>query len=158
MERGGLLQGAILAAQLRAIQSARDAESEADLYGMGYMKKAGYDPRAAIPLHETFVRLSQGHKTAVLEGMFASHPPSEARVAQNRKTAVRLGEGGFLGEKFYPQKSAHLRQTQAAFEAHAEALKALAKGDRATASSKTAEAMFIEPRERISTNCGATST
>lgn len=168
MERGALLQGAILAvgigtgnsaysqlyvqgaqvaAQLTATKYGRDAELESDLYGMTYMKKAGYDPRAAIALQETFVRLSQGRKTNFLEGLFASHPPSEERVAKNKETAARLGEGGFVGEEVFQQKTAYLRKTKAAYDAHQQAVQALSKGDRATASSKAAQAIALEPRE-----------
>lgn len=168
MERGILLQGAILAvglgtansdysqlfvqgaqvaAQLTATKYGRDAELESDFYGMNYMKKAGYDPRAAIGLQETFVRLSQGRKSSFLEGLFASHPPSEERVARNRESVARLGEGGFVGEEVYQQKTAYLRKTKPAYDAHQEAVRALAKGDKATASSKAAQAIALEPRE-----------
>lgn len=168
MERGMLLQGAILAvglgtansdysqlyvmgaqvaAQLAATKYGRDAELESDLYGMNYMQKAGYDPHAAIGLQETFVRLSQGRKSNFLEGLFASHPPSEERVAKNRETAERLGGGGFVGEEVYQQKTAYLRRTKPAYDAHQQAVQALAKGDKATASSKAAQAIALEPRE-----------
>ena len=168
MERGVLLQGAILAvgigtgnsaysnlyvqgaqvaAQLTATKYGRNAELESDLYGMNYMKKAGYDPRGAIHLQETFVRLSQGQKANAFEALFASHPPSEERVAKNRETAARLGEGGIMGEDTYQKKTAYLRKTKPAYDAHREAVQALAKGDRNTASSKAAQALAIEPRE-----------
>ncbi|MEQ1557227.1 MAG: M48 family metalloprotease, partial [Gallionella sp.] len=52
--------GAQLSSQLISTKFGRDDESEADKYGMLYMKRAGYDPRAAVTLQETFVRLSQG--------------------------------------------------------------------------------------------------
>ena len=69
MERGILMQGAMIAvglaskdnnysnlivggaqlgAKLATSKYGRDAESEADLYGMRYMKKAGYDPASAV--------------------------------------------------------------------------------------------------------------
>lgn len=168
MERGVLLQGAILAvgigsqssnysqlyvagaqiaAQLTATKYGRDAELESDLYGMQYMKKAGYDPRSAIGLQENFVRLSQSKKQNFLEGLFASHPPSEERVAENRKTAAKLGEGGFVGEEIYQQKIAYIRKTKPAYDAYQDAVKALAKGDRATATSKATQAIAIERKE-----------
>lgn len=168
MERGIFLQGAIMAigvtsqnssysqlyvmgaqvaAQLVATRYGRGAELESDLYGMQYMKKAGYDPRAAIGLQETFVRLSQGRHQNFLEGLFASHPPSEERVAKNKQTAAELGAGGFMGEDEYLRKTAYLRKTKPAYDAHGAALQALAKGERSTALSKANEALAIEPRE-----------
>ena len=80
MQRGLLLQGALLAtqvaaqrsdyggltvgaaslgAQLLTMRNSREAELESDLYGMRYMAAAGYDPSAAVTLQETFVRLSE---------------------------------------------------------------------------------------------------
>ncbi len=95
MERGILLQGVVMAAgiasqnseysqlavggagiaaQLLTQKYGRDAEREADLYGMRYMSRAGYDPRAAIDLQQTFVLLSAGRDNNWLNGLFASHP------------------------------------------------------------------------------------
>src|SRR5690606_29076233 len=97
MQRGLLLQGAVLAtavaaqggnysnlalgaasigAQLINQRHGRAAELESDLYGMRYMSAAGYDPQAAVSLQQTFVRLSEGRgDEGWLAGLFASHPP-----------------------------------------------------------------------------------
>src|ERR1044071_977644 len=56
---GLLIQGAGVGAQLVQQKYGRDQESEADKYGMKYMKAAGYDPQGAVTLQETFVRLTQ---------------------------------------------------------------------------------------------------
>lgn len=170
MERGMLLQGAIMAvgmgtgdsrysqlyvggaqiaAQLVNQKYGRDAESESDHYGMRYMKKAGYDPAAAVTLQETFVRLSQGKKTDWLEGLFASHPPSEARVEANKKTLKELGEGGDWGRERYAERTGKLRATREAYKAYDEGVKALGKGDAATATSLAQRAISLQPREAI---------
>jgi beta-barrel assembly-enhancing protease len=68
----------------------REAELESDLYGMRYMKRAGYDPSAAVTLQEKFVKLAEkqgGGQAAGSKGLFASHPPSAERVARNRQRA-----------------------------------------------------------------------
>src|SRR5688572_27719241 len=107
------LQGAGVGAQLIQQRYGRDQELESDEYGMQYMKLAGYDPQGAVSLQETFVRLSkeQGAKgRSWLEGLFASHPPSEERVAKNRATAARLGSGGDMGAERYQAKLAPLRK------------------------------------------------
>jgi len=168
MERGIFMQGAMIAvgvasqnknygnllvgasqvgAQMATMKYGRDAESEADHYGMGYMKRAGYDPTAGVTLQETFVRLSAGKQSSFIEGLFASHPPSPERVAANKVTLAQLGPGGELGTEIYTQKVAHLKATQPAYKAYDEGVKALGKGDTVTATKKAEEAIKIEPRE-----------
>jgi beta-barrel assembly-enhancing protease len=79
---GGLvLAGAGVGAQLIHTRYGREAELQSDLYGTRLMKAAGYDPSAAITLQETFLRLSEGRRQNWLEGLFASHPPSQERGA-----------------------------------------------------------------------------
>lgn len=168
MERGILLQGAVMAvgigaqnsdygnlivggsqlgAQLLSSKYGRDAESESDYHGMLYMKKAGYDPTAAVTLQETFVRLSENKQTNFLEGLFASHPPSQARVDANRATLAQIGAGGEMGVETYAKKVGKLKATKAAYKAHDEATAALAKGDIAKATSLAKQAIAGEPRE-----------
>jgi beta-barrel assembly-enhancing protease len=168
MERGIFLQGAMIAvgigaqntdyanlivggsqlgAQLISSKYGRDAESESDLYGMQYMKKAGYDPSAAVTLQETFVRLSVGRNSNFIEGLFASHPPSPERVAANKVTLAKMGAGGETGKDVYAQKVAHVKATQPAYKAYDEALAALKKKDAPTATTLAKKAIAIEPRE-----------
>lgn len=168
MERGVLLQGAVMAigigaqnsdygnlivggsqlgAQLISSKYGRDAESESDYYGMLYMKKAGYDPAAAVSLQETFVRLNESKQTNFLEGLFASHPPSQARVDANRETLEEVGAGGEWGKEIYAQKVGKLKATQPAYKAHDEGVAALSKGDTAKALILAKQAIAIEPRE-----------
>ena len=120
-----IVGAAALGSQLVNQKYGRDAELESDFYGMKYMAKAGYDPAAAIQLQETFVRLSQGHQSNWLEGLFASHPPSQERVNANKATAKKLGVKGVLNGKIYQQKIAHLKKTAPAYEKYAQAQKAL---------------------------------
>jgi beta-barrel assembly-enhancing protease len=168
MERGIFLQGAMIAvgigaqnsdyanlivggsqlgAQLISSKYGRDAESESDFYGMQYMKKAGYDPAAAVTLQETFVRLSQDRKSNFITGLFASHPPSPQRVIDNKATLATMGAGGEIGKEAYAKKVAHLKSTQPAYKAYDEALVALKKGDTVAANQLVKKAIAIEPRE-----------
>jgi predicted Zn-dependent protease len=168
MERGILLQGAMIAVgigaqntdyanlivggaqtgiQLISSKYGRDAESESDLYGMQYMKKAGYDPTAAVTLQETFVRLSEGKKSNFIEGLFASHPPSPERVAANKATLAQVGAGGDWGKEIYAQKTAKLRATQGAYKAYDEAVKALSEKNIDKAKTLANQAIALEPRE-----------
>lgn len=168
MERGMMLQGAMIAvgigaqntdyanlivggaqagAQLVNSKYGRDAESESDLYGMQYMKKAGYDPAAAVTLQETFVRFSAGRKSNFIEGLFASHPPSPERVAANKVTLAQVGAGGELGKEIYAKKTAKLRATHGAYKSYDEAVKALSEKNVDKAKTLVNQAIAIEPRE-----------
>ncbi|MFZ2541322.1 MAG: M48 family metalloprotease [Gallionella sp.] len=139
--------GAQLSSKLIATKFGRDDESEADLYGMRYMKKAGYDPRAAVTLQETFLRLSKDQKSSFIEGLFSSHPPSDERVAANKATLSALGEGGVWGKEIYAQKVGKLKATQAAYKAYDDGVKALAKGEASQAAVFARQAVAAEPRE-----------
>jgi len=168
MERGMLLQGAVLAsalatqdkqygqfatmgasvvAQLINQKYGRDAELQSDYYGTQYMKAAGYDPTAAVDLQQTFVRLSEGRRSNWLEGLFASHPPSQERVERNQATVAELGPGGEQGAERYRNKLANLLKQKPAYEAYDEARKALAQNDAATAEREARRAIQLEPRE-----------
>ena len=141
------LGGALLASTLFSQKYGRDAEREADLYGMEYMKRAGYDPQAAVGLQETFVRLSKDRRQDWLSGLFASHPPSQERVENNRAKAKYLGVGGELGTKRYQEKIAHLKQTKDAYAAYDKGRKALGESDISTALKMAEKVIKIEPRE-----------
>ena len=123
-----------LGAQLITQRYGREAEREADYYGIQYMVRAGYDPRAAVSLQETFVRLSEGNNPGWLDGLFASHPPSEERVANNRALVDELlpqlqGRDLETGEVRYQQAMAFLRENAEAYELFDEARRAIADDD-----------------------------
>ncbi len=142
------MMGAGLGAQLTDQKFGRDDESEADRYGMLYMTRAGYDPAAAVQLQETFVRLSEGRESNWLAGLFASHPPSRARVEANRVELARLGNpGGEVGENRYQRAIARLKRNKPAYEAYDEAREAVKRGDLKGALTKVDKAIRIEPKE-----------
>lgn len=169
MQRGLLLQGALLVtavasnrsdyssvvvgaanvgAQLINQRNGRGAELESDEYGMLYMQRAGYDPRAAIDLQETFVRLSQSRgNPGWLEGLFASHPPSAERVARNRETAASLPPGGELGTERYAAAIAGLRATAPAYADFDAARTALSEDRIADARRLAQQALDANPEE-----------
>ena len=168
MSRGMLLQGAMMAsviatqgsdyaqlaqlgaglgAQLVTQKYGRDAEREADYYGMQYMSRAGYDPQGAVELQKTFVKLSEGRQQDWLSGLFSSHPPSQERVQNNLKTLAELPAGGDDGKQRFQTRLAHLKKTMPAYEAYDKGRKALAKGDLVKARQLAKKAQAIEPRE-----------
>ncbi len=148
---GGLAVGAAaVGAQLVSQRYGRSAELESDRYGMEYMSRAGYDPQAAVALQETFVRLSGGRDDqGWLAGLFASHPPSNERVEQNRRTAAELPAGGEMGTERYQAAIRTLRETAPAYEAHDEGRAALADNRLDDAQRHANEALRLEPREAL---------
>ena len=170
MERGMLLQGAVLAtgiamsdrnygelgvigAQLAATlvnqKYSRDAEREADMYGMDYMARAGYNPAAAVSLQEVFVKLSESRQQNWLNGLFSSHPPSMERVADNRKKFQELGATGSFGAEKYQLMTAHIKKTKPAYEAYDKGRKALSEGKTQEALALAQKALDGEPREAL---------
>lgn len=170
MERGMLMQGAVMAAGLAVggtdyadyvvggaglaanlinQKYGREAESESDYYGMKYMVRAGYDPTAAVTLQETFVRLAEGKNSNWLEGLFASHPPSRARVEANRRTLKEFPPGGEVGRDRYRAKIASLLKSKAAYDHLDAGRKALKAGKTDTALSDAEKALEMEPREPL---------
>jgi beta-barrel assembly-enhancing protease len=173
MTRGTLLQGALLVgsvatlnnefsdyivgasqlgAQLIGQRYGRDAESESDYYGIQYMLRAGYDPHAAITLQQTFVRLSEGQNSSWLEGMFASHPPSTARVEANQALVDELqpqlaGRDLDIGAERYQQAVAQLKTNKPAYDLFDEAELAIADNELDLALGNVEEAITLVPTE-----------
>ena len=138
-----------LGAQLLTQKYSRDAELEADKYGMLYMSEAGYNPLGAVELQQTFVELSEGRNENWMSGLFASHPPSRARLERNQKMAMELPEGGRYAQTRYQEKTSYLRRVKPAYDAFDEAKIALNKDDLKLAQRKLNQAMAIEPRESL---------
>ena len=139
--------GAGLAAQLVTMKYGRDAELESDFYGMQYMSKAGYDPQGAVSLQETFVRLSDGRRTDWLSGLFASHPPSQARVQANIATAATLPAGGKTGEDAFQRAMQKTRAAKPAYDAYDEGRKALSEKKTDEALALANKALDLYPAE-----------
>ena len=150
-----LVQGASVGAQLVSLRYGRDAELEADLYGMQYMQRAGYDPAAAITLQQKFLQLAEADgrtRQSWLEGLFASHPPSAERVERNRQTAAGIGTTagaarGELGTERYQAQLKPLLALKPAYDKADEATAAAAKKDLPRARALAAEAARMLPRE-----------
>ena len=149
---GAVMGGAQVAASYINQVYGRNAERESDYYGTRYMARAGYDPQAAVALQETFVRLSGGRRTSWLEGLFASHPPSEERVANNRSLVATLREEGFTAGRFgtddYQAAMKQLFRDRPAYESYDKAQAAYGKKDYDTALSLVNQALdqqFSEP-------------
>ncbi|NDD58545.1 MAG: peptidase M48 [Chlamydiae bacterium] len=142
-----VMQGANIGAGMITTKYSRSAELEADKYGMKYMEKAGYDPQAAVTLQEMFVKLDQQRNTTWLEGLFATHPPSEDRVIANQQTADQYPPGGFLGQKQYKKAIAKLLEDAPAYEAMERGYRLLIRNEFQRALEMARKAISIEPDE-----------
>ena len=168
MSKGMLLQGGLLAAQVASSDSdygnlymagaglgaqllmqrySREAELEADKYGIEYMSKAGYNVQGAVTLQETFVRMSANKDSNWFEGLFASHPPSQERVDANRKHAAQYPAGGEMGTEAYAAAIAPTLKSKPAYDAYEEGRKALKDKRADVALAKADQAIKLAPDE-----------
>lgn len=168
MSRGMLLQGGMIAAQVAASDSdygsiyaagagvaaqllmqryGREAELEADKYGIDYMRRAGYDANGAVSLQETFVRMNDRKDSGWLAGLFASHPPSQERLDANRRRVAKLPPGGDLGVERYSAALAQTFRAKPAYDAYDEGRKALAEKRADVAHARADQAIKLLPGE-----------
>ena len=146
---GAIGAGAGIGANLVATKYSREAELEADSYGMKYMVKAGYDPSAAVSLQKTFVKLFDSKSPSWVEGLFASHPPSQERADANLQRALTMPKNLSLNKERYQQKIAALKKRDSAYAAYDEGQKALKKGDLTKALEFSEKAIQQEPKEAL---------
>ncbi len=77
-------QGAGIGIPMAFLSFSRGFEKEADLLGLEYMYKAGYDPNASIDIFERIQSLEKT-KPGAVEKIFATHPMTEDRIAVTQK-------------------------------------------------------------------------
>lgn len=140
--------GAQIGSAMYQARYGREQELEADRYGMTYMVRVGYEPKAAIELQETFVKLSAGQQSNWLEGLFASHPPSPQRVAANREQALKL-PSGVRNQSAFNKAIGQLKRDQSAYEQHQQAVKAANNNDFKLAQSLLTKAIAKQPKEPL---------
>lgn len=148
LNRQVLLGGTALSASLLQTKYGRDAELEADRFGIDYMVKAGYDPAGAVHLQELFLRMLDKKSPNWLQGLFASHPPSKERLKQNQAYVQTLPKG-FLGKEAFQQKLAKLKKWEPAYKAFDEGLKALKEKKYPEAHALATQAMKLFPEEGL---------
>jgi len=77
-------QGAGLGIPMTFLSFSRAFEGEADLLGLEYMYKAGYDPTASIDIFERIESL-QKSKPGLVSRVFSSHPMTLDRIREAQK-------------------------------------------------------------------------
>lgn len=140
--------GAGLGATMWQAHYSRDQEFEADEFGIRYMVAAGYDPEGAVGLQKKLLSLSEGRQAGMLENLFASHPPSQARVDRNRELAQQK-PSGTRNKAAYDRALAQIRRDQPAYDAHQQAIAAAQQEDFSRALTLTEQAIQAQPREAL---------
>ena len=124
----------------------RDDELEADYYGTRYISQAGYDPMASFELQHKLMSLKGGAQQDALSTLFASHPPSEERMARNKKTAADL-PGKTRNRQIYQQKMAQMFKDFPAYQQYKNAEKSLQDKNHDKAISDLNKAIKLQPKE-----------
>ena len=77
-------QAASLAIPMTFLKFSRGMESEADMLGLEYMYKAGYDPEAFVDFFEKIETLER-RKPSAVSRVFSTHPMTEDRIKAAQK-------------------------------------------------------------------------
>jgi predicted Zn-dependent protease len=80
----GARQGVSLLMPIGFLQFSRSFESEADMLGLQYMYKAGYDPEAFVDFFEKIESLEK-KKPGTMAKVFSTHPLTDDRIAAAQK-------------------------------------------------------------------------
>src|ERR1700747_3273432 len=75
----GIREAASILVPVGFLRFSRAFESEADLLGLEYMYKTGYDPTAFVDFFEKIESLEKT-KPGAISKLFSSHPPTEDRI------------------------------------------------------------------------------
>lgn len=100
-----------LTEELLESKYSRDAEHEADHYGMEYLARAGYDVTAPARVHKKLgnAAAEEGYQASMVETLYDTHPDSEDRIEENLRHEAYYSGEGIKGEEIYKSKTASLR-------------------------------------------------
>lgn len=82
-------QGAGLAIPLGFLTFSRGFESEADMLGLQYLYKAGYDPTAFVDFFEK-IQSKEKRKPGTMSKVFSSHPLTDDRIKDSQKNIQEI--------------------------------------------------------------------
>lgn len=84
-------QGAGLAIPLGFLTFSRGFETEADMLGLQYLYKAGYDPTAFVDFFEK-IQSKEKKKPGTMAKVFSSHPMTDDRIKNSQKNIQEILE------------------------------------------------------------------
>ena len=82
-------QGMGLAIPMGFLSFSRGFESEADMLGLEYMYKAGYDPTSFVDFFEK-IQSQEKRKPGTMSKVFSTHPPTDDRIKAAQKNIQDL--------------------------------------------------------------------
>ena len=85
----GVRQATSVLLPLGFLQFSRSFESEADMLGLEYMYKTGYDPTAFVDFFEKLQTLEK-KKPGTLSKAFSTHPPTDTRIKEAQKNIQEI--------------------------------------------------------------------
>lgn len=85
----GVRQATSILLPLGFLQFSRAFESEADMLGLQYMYKTGYDPTAFVDFFEKLQTLEK-KKPGTLSKAFSTHPPTDTRIKEAQKNIQEI--------------------------------------------------------------------
>jgi beta-barrel assembly-enhancing protease len=85
----GIYQAANIMLPVTFLKFSRGFESEADMLGLEYMYKTGYDPTAFVDFFEKIETLEK-RKPGTMSKVFATHPPTDDRIKAAQKNIEQI--------------------------------------------------------------------
>ncbi len=85
----GLYEAASVLVPVAFLKFSRGFESEADMLGLQYMYKTGYDPEAFVDFFEKIETLEK-KKPGTVSKVFSTHPPTEDRIKAAQENIQRM--------------------------------------------------------------------
>ena len=85
----GIRQAASVAIPVGFLSFSRGFESEADMLGLQYMYKSGYDPEAFVDFFEK-IQSMEKKKPGTMSKVFSTHPMTEDRIQTAQKNIQQL--------------------------------------------------------------------
>src|SRR5277367_4370712 len=85
----GIRQAASVLIPVGFLQFSRQFEGEADMLGLQYMYKTGYDPEAFVDFFEKIQSLEK-KKPGTVSKFFSTHPPTEDRIVAAQKNIQEM--------------------------------------------------------------------
>jgi predicted Zn-dependent protease len=85
----GIYEAASILVPIGFLKFSRGFESEADMLGLEYMYKAGYDPTAFVDFFEKIETLEK-RKPGTMAKVFSTHPPTDDRIKAAQKNIQQI--------------------------------------------------------------------